>query len=290
MARRATSDRHPACSSDRREPSLVSVVIPALNAAATLDEQLAALSVQSYGAPWEVVVADNGSTDGTAETARAWSRRLPSLLVVDASAKRGAAYARNAGARAARGDLLAFCDADDVVDQGWLTALVEALRSSDIAAGVVGSTASLPVYMDFLPRASTGCMALWRDAFEQLGGFDTVFLCAEDVEFSWRAQLAGYRLSPAPEARILRGQRKHAAGVAAQFFSYGQWSAYLFKQYRAYGVPHRGPWKLLRRLGWLAIRVPYLASTTRRRIWIRLAAKTAGALVGSFRHRVLYVP
>jgi glycosyltransferase involved in cell wall biosynthesis len=279
----------PASSPSLREPTLVSVIIPTLNASGTLPEQLRALSDQAYGAPSEVIIADNGSSDDTTDVAESWEPRLPGLRVIDASQRRGAGHARNAGAAAARGDLLAFCDADDVVERSWLEGLVRAARTSDAVGGRVGASEPLPVSKGFLPWASTSCMAVWKQAFDELGGFDPSFLRAQDVDFSWRVQLAGYRLSPAPEAHIWRRPRDSLAKSASQLFAYGKWSVYLFEQYRAQGVPRRGFRHMVKRLGWLAVRVPYLASGTRRRVWIGVAAKTAGALVGSIRHRVLYL-
>ena len=106
----------------------VSVVIPVLNGAATISQQLAALAGQTYRGPMEVLVADNGSTDATVEVVQALSGRLPGLRLVDASARVGTNHARNAGAAAAGGDLLAFCDADDVAAPGWLAGLVAGLE------------------------------------------------------------------------------------------------------------------------------------------------------------------
>ena len=71
-------------------------------------------------ADWEVVVADNGSDDGTRACVQRWSERHPRIHLVDASARRGAAAARNIGVRSARGRLLAFCDADDVEAAGGI--------------------------------------------------------------------------------------------------------------------------------------------------------------------------
>src|SRR5690606_10578144 len=92
----------------------ISVVIPARDAARWIDAQLGALACQEVPVPWEVVVADNGSTDDTVARAEAWADRLP-VRVVDASGRPGPNHARNQGTAAARGDLLLYCDADDVV-------------------------------------------------------------------------------------------------------------------------------------------------------------------------------
>src|SRR3712207_4277359 len=85
-------------------PLKLSVVIPCLNAASTIAVQLAALSRQSWPGEWEVIVADNGSTDRSRRIAESYGDRLPGLRVVDASDRRGQAHARNLGAAAATGD------------------------------------------------------------------------------------------------------------------------------------------------------------------------------------------
>src|SRR4051812_33344836 len=122
--------RHPA-------PKLVSVVVPVRNGADTLSGQLRGLAGQTYAGEWEVVVADNGSTDSTRAIAELWRPELPHLRVVDAGASGGPAAARNRGAAAAEGEFLAFCDADDIVTPDWLASLVEAGLDHDIVTGVL---------------------------------------------------------------------------------------------------------------------------------------------------------
>src|SRR5204862_5354000 len=98
-------------------------------------DQLSALSRQDYTGAGELVVADNGSNDGSHAIVANWSTRLRNLRVVDASQRRGCAAADNIGAAAARGSALVFCDQDDVVQPGWLAAMAEALHSHDLVAG-----------------------------------------------------------------------------------------------------------------------------------------------------------
>jgi glycosyltransferase involved in cell wall biosynthesis len=105
----------------------LSVVVPCRNAAETLGEQLEALTRQSFRALWEVVVVDDGSTDDTRAVAEGFLDRLP-LVVVDAGdGHHSPARARNVGVQAARGERILFCDSDDVVDDGWGSALEHAL-------------------------------------------------------------------------------------------------------------------------------------------------------------------
>src|SRR5262249_31692863 len=120
---------------DDRRAALVSVVVPMHNAAGTIGEQLDALGRQTFADPWELVVVDNLSDDPSAEVVRSYGHLFAQLRIVPAGTGRGPSYARNTGAAAAAGDLLCFCDADDVVDEGWLEALVAEARTHDFVAG-----------------------------------------------------------------------------------------------------------------------------------------------------------
>src|SRR2546426_8436308 len=119
------------------EPTLISVVIPVLNGVDTLPAQLEALSGQTYSGRWEMIIADNGSTDGTPDLVRTWTDRIPGLRIVDASDRKGQAHARNVGAAAALGDFIAFCDADDVATPGWLDGMVRAAPWTDLVGGAI---------------------------------------------------------------------------------------------------------------------------------------------------------
>ncbi len=84
-----------------------------------------------------MVVVDNGSTDKSRLAVQEWANGSQTIRLVDASMAKGAGATRNVGVEAARGELLAFCDADDVVQPGWLTAHVLALAEADASGGVV---------------------------------------------------------------------------------------------------------------------------------------------------------
>src|SRR5687767_10581339 len=109
--------------------------MPVLDGEAHIGDQLAALAAQTYRGDWELVVVDNGCTDRSMDIVREWEPRLPSVTIVDATARRGLNRARNAGAAAARGDFLAFCDADDVATHGWLEAMAEGATGADMIGG-----------------------------------------------------------------------------------------------------------------------------------------------------------
>ncbi len=112
----------------------VSVIIPYLNAAGTVGCTFDALVAQSWPSEWEVIIADNGSTDALGSIVAPYKTQIPLLKIIDASAKRGAAYARNVAARASTGDRMLFCDADDVPGCGWATAMALALNNHHFVA------------------------------------------------------------------------------------------------------------------------------------------------------------
>ncbi len=111
----------------------VTVVVPVRNAAATLPRLLDALAAQVGMASYDVVVADNGSTDRTVEIARAHPLR-PTVVH---EPRRGSYAARNAGLAAAAGEVVAFTDGDCVPDRGWLRAGLRALDGAELAGGRV---------------------------------------------------------------------------------------------------------------------------------------------------------
>ena len=87
---------------------VLSAIIPCLNAADTIGVQLDALSKQKWDKPWEVIVADNGSSDDTVKIVEYYQDRFQRLRIVDASDKKGPSHARNVGADASNAELLAF--------------------------------------------------------------------------------------------------------------------------------------------------------------------------------------
>jgi GT2 family glycosyltransferase len=289
----------------RPAPQTVSVVIPAYDAANTIADQLAALERQTYTGDREIIVADNGSQDGIADVVLTWRARLPYLRVVDAGDRSGAAHARNVGAAAASGDLLAFCDADDIVGPRWLEALARAALSNDAVGGKMapapdGSSdrwrwraipdAQLKTTLRFLPYTESANLAVWRDVFEEVGGFPLYPGAAgEDVAFCWRMQLRGFRLGYAPDARVARRPRTGVGPVFRQWHAYGMAQARVYKEFRPYGAERRSVAATLR--AWLGL-VRHLGDLVRgrhaRESWIGRFAFESGQLRGAVRHRVLF--
>ena len=287
-------------------PPRVSVIIPAFDAESTIRDQLLALRAQTT-TTFEVVVADNGSTDSTAEVVGSLASELPALRLVDASQRRGVSHARNVGAAHARGDLLLICDADDVVAPQWVEAMVRGLEQHDVVGGVcevtslndpqvvdwrgVPATDELPIAAGFLPYAIGATTGVRRSAFERLGGWDPRFASGgDDIDFSWRAQLAGLSLGFAPEAVVAYRYRGDLGSLWRQFYRYGSAGALLYRRYRRHGARRRPLWVTARSWAWVMIHLPDLArGPSRRGNLIRATATLCGRLAGSIRNRVLYL-
>ena len=273
---------------------LISVVVPVRNGMPWIEHQLLALSAQEVPGQWEVVVADNGSEDDTRACVEAWSERDPRFRLVDASAQSGAGAARNVGVRWARSRLLAFCDADDVVQPGWLAAMVATLADSDLVAGVFdfsslnGRPASDPTlaatgHMGYLPFALGANLAVRREAFEAVRGFCETFRAGEDVDLSWRLQLAGYRFAVTASAAVAKREHPGGRPMLRAAWNYGRCDTLLYQQYRAEGMRRdlRGAAKAW---VWLVVACPGLVRRSVRRRWLRTFGLRAGRLVGSVTH------
>jgi glycosyltransferase involved in cell wall biosynthesis len=279
----------------------VSVIIPAYNAEDTLGAQLEALAGQHrHDLAWEVIVADNGSTDQTAAVAGSFSKRLP-LRVVDASHRRGPSTARNTGVAHARGDVLLFCDADDVVLPGWLESMMACVAPRQVAVGsfrLIDASATevptdwtatqrgLPLYLGQLPLTYSSNMGLTKDDFDRLGGFDESLRCGEDADLGIRLQASGCEIEWCPQARVVMRNRASARKQFRQFVEYGRWDVAVYKKHRG-GTLRRPPLSdALRDYASLVINVGRLLHPHQRRSWIVTAGQRLGRLVGSIRERV----
>jgi len=287
----------------RPPPRLVSVVVPVLNEVADLPEQLAGLAAQTYCGPWELIVCDNGSDDGTVELAASWRSRLPQLRTVDASDRRGLNHARNVGVAHARGDFVAFCDGDDVVDAAWLAALVAAAPVADIVGGAVPVRSlggpnpqpkpvpdRLPTKHDFLLGVSGGNCGVWRDVATALGWDERFLFGGSDIEFSWRAQLGGYRIAYAPEAVVDARAPDDLGALARQWYRYGESGATLFLVFRHCGMARSRTVEAVRVWAWLLLHLGDLSKLPdARREWVRVASYRVGRLAGSIRERTRFL-
>lgn len=213
-----------------------SVVIPAHNEARFLPQLLDSIEearARYTGAdPIEVLVVDNCSTDATAEIAQARGCRLVR------EQKRIIAAVRNRGARAARGELLAFTDADATIHPEAFNAIDRAMATGRYVAGATGvkleriSPGIAAAWMLMMPLVwvtgmDTGVVFCSREDFLAVGGYNDKRLFAEDVQFL----LDMRRLGRSRHQRLARVTTAKSVSSTRKFDKYGDWhyAAMLFR-------------------------------------------------------------
>lgn len=287
-----------------RRYQLVSVIIPVHNAAATLGQQLNALKGQEFDGNWEIVAVDNQSTDDSATVVQQYQQQMPQLRFVQATDKQTAAYARNVGARAAKGDAFLFCDADDVVAPGWLAAMADALEQHDFVAGTIDvellnegkvcppkpQNYATKRSLHFLPFSCGAVLAISREAFERIGGFNEEAPIGEDIEISWQLQLHGYPLHPVPDALVHYRHRETQQAKWKQYVRYGEAHAYLYAQFAGHGMPRPSIKAVVHKYGEMVTSLPLLlkGNVMVKEQLFRKAAICWGRIRGSLAHRTLY--
>jgi glycosyltransferase involved in cell wall biosynthesis len=212
-----------------RSISRFSLIIPAYNEEAYLPSLLNSVAearARYAGGPdeIEVVVVDNASADATADLARSGGCR------VVREDRRIIAAVRNTGARNARGQVLVFVDADNVMHPDTFNAIDRSLSTGKVIAGASGVkmqrmslgiavTYALMVPMVWLTRMDTGVVFCRRKDFEAVGGYNEDRLFAEDVQLLWDlVQLGrkrGQKLARITSAKAIFSTRK--------FDKYGDW-------------------------------------------------------------------
>jgi glycosyltransferase involved in cell wall biosynthesis len=178
---------------------VISFIVPAHNEERLLGATLESIhaAARPIGLPYEIVVANDGSTDGTVDVAREGGARVVTVIHRKISAT------RNSGARAAIGDRLIFVDADTQVDEAVVRAALAAMASgavgggsavrfSEAAPGWATAMMRTTVWVMRAMRLAAGCFVFCtRAAFEAAGGFDEAYFGAEEVWFSYALKRHG---------------------------------------------------------------------------------------------------
>ena len=193
---------------------LVSVVVPAFNSADYIDEAIESVLSQTFQ-NFELIVVDDGSTDATLDVLN----RYAHCIQLVSQSNRGAAAARNAGVEIARGELIAFLDADDtffpeklakqvalferspslgMVVSGWELVTISGERISSVKSWEHRPQLDLETAVLFKPARPSATM-LRKKWFEQVGGFDNKLSSAEDLDLLLRLMVAGCEATWLPE-------------------------------------------------------------------------------------------
>ena len=224
---------------------MISIIIPAYNAAHTIEACIKALQNQLTDESYEIIVINDASTDNTVEVATAVGANQ-----VISKGKLGKSGTRNAGAEAAHGDILLFTDADCEPLPDWLERMITPFRNDPDVIGVKGAyyTRQTELVARFtqveveerydrmrqLPTTNfidTYAAAYKRDIFLENGGFDTSLPEVEDQDFSFRLAAKGYKMVFVPEARVYHRHTVSARHYFRRKFAIGKWKAMLMHRH-----------------------------------------------------------
>ena len=214
------------------------VIVPVFNGAGTIGACIESLLALTYPASaYEIIIVENGSTDATSDIVARYPVRLLH------SAPGGAALARQRGVEATDADIIAFTDADCVVDPNWLSGLVAAFEDPEVggAGGPILPRSShvpqipelfaerLPTHVnfasgphEFLPHLYGANASYRRSLILIAGGFNPNLIVAEDVELCWRLQLtSGAKISHVESAIVRHRHRQTREDLGNQYRVYG---------------------------------------------------------------------
>jgi glycosyltransferase involved in cell wall biosynthesis len=272
-------------------PTKISVLICTYNRSKTLAAAIESVAIQAMpeSLGWEILVVDNNSTDQTRQEVEGLQRRFPERIRYMFEPQQGLSYARNAGIREARGEILAFIDDDETASPGWLQNLTANLHSGEWvgAGGRVLPPPSLPTpaWLSTSGLSITGPLAVFdpdleagelteppfganmafiRDVFNRFGGFRTDLgrsgnnmISNDDTEFGRRLMRSGLRLRYEPSALTyhpVEETRLRRSYFLIWWFNKGRSDVREFGNQpnctRLLGIPLR----LFRALPWAAIR------------------------------------
>lgn len=223
-------------------PPLVSVVIPARNAEATISATIDSVLSQGYDGPMEVIVADGSETPALSTIVR----RLYPIVRLVANPERTTSCGLNAALGVATGEVVIRCDAHTVLPTGYVRRAVDTLERTG-AAGVGGR--QRPVGTMFFERAVAMAMttllgsggsrhklggvegpvdsfflgAYQRQALDAVGGFDATLIRNQDYELNWRFRQRGEVVWFDPQMVAIYKPRSSVGSLARQYWDYGRW-------------------------------------------------------------------
>lgn len=256
----------------------ISIVVPVYQGEALIGQCLDSLLRLDYPRDlYEIILVDNASTDRTAQIAQ--SRGIEPLY----EARQGAAIACNTGWRRARFDLVAFTDADCVVEADWLRQLAPHLARPGVGGcgGCLNPSEPRNLVQQYIidknilsqeraledrpgspPFVVTANVLYSKAALEAVGGFEESLTGAGyDADIAWRIQWAGYTIAYEPRAVVWHYHRATLRGFMRQLRGYGSGEAQLFAMHhRRLGLkrrfnsqPYRQLLRALARMPWAAL-------------------------------------
>jgi len=203
-----------------------SIVITVKNEAKSIAELLDSLLVQEK--PFEIIIVDANSNDGTQEIVKSYAKKYKQIKLFIHGGSRG--EGRNFGVSKAKGDIIAFIDGGCRADKNWLKELKKKMEEGfDVVAG---KTVDVGPFKDIIHRVKMeykgydvtypSCnLAYRKDLVEKIGGFDTRFVTAEDIDLNLRAVKAGAKIGYNESAVVYRRTAENPFSLIKQSFWYG---------------------------------------------------------------------
>lgn len=245
----------------------VSVVVPVYNGMKTIAGTVEKLLRQSYK-PIEIIVVDDGSTDGTL----AALRRFEPKIKLIAKTNGGPASARNRGIDLAKGNVVAFTDSDCLPTENWLQCLIAGFTNESIA-GVGGTITSaektlISEYIDLagflnpqadikgnIPYLITANACFRKVVLSKVSGFSEEFRKpgGEEPELCWRIKKLGYQFSVAPDAIVYHHHRQTVLSFLKTMLAYGEGAFVLGRLVPQYMIDRPQRLLLQKFLSWRAL-------------------------------------
>ena len=220
----------------------ISVIIPVFNGMSTLAVCLDSLEKQDYPIPFEVIIVDDGSTDGSGDYGD--SRGVNVIR----QKNNGPGMARNTGAEAAKGEYLVFTDDDCIWDHDYLSELVKRVLSGDFIGGQgtlytnqkslvarfiqheYSERVNLKLKSEHIDWVATHGACYQRTAFLEAGGFNDTY-SSEDCELSFRLGQKGYRMAYAPKAKLAHKHFESLWKFVIYKYKRAYWTVWLYHQH-----------------------------------------------------------
>ena len=282
------------------------VIIPARNEEQRLAAQLEALLAEQWEGEWEIIVVDNGSTDGTVSLVERYAADHSRLRVISATEKADQSYAANSAVKATTAEAVLFCDADDIVAPGWLAAMAAGLAEHDVVTGPNeldrlnppwlansrGRSIEAPIgtFAGIFPLVRGNNYGVRTSVWEKIGPLNDEFSehgVLADVEFSLRCWLQGIEIVGLPGGVVHYRYREEARSLWRQGWNYGSHRPLIAKMLVDAGKPRPPKFSGWKSWAMLVLTLPKAVTRNGRARWLWIAGNRFGQVAGSIRYRTL---
>jgi len=269
------------------EEPFASVVICTYNRGEMLKECLDSLLYQTYPKDrYEIIVVNDGSTDGTEEILVEYQKKASCKFRWFAQENKGLSVARNTGIKNSEGEIICFTDDDCIADKDWIIELVNGYKDNGLGS-VGGKIRAYDAYTlieryinerkllnqerFFTPLVGANT-SYTRDIIVKTGFFDESFMSCEDVDFAIRVKIQGFESKYNPKAIVYHKHRATLKGLMKQQYNYGRGYARLHKKYTKDFLPRYNlvliPLKIIHRIFAYPVRIVSLPFVDDKRYYL----------------------